>query len=112
MVDGKGTNQQVEELNKMILESGDFGLKVDKEKERLERELTTVKSRLVASENDNRALLNKVQQKNLEISRSSSRATESQRGQLLNLQREKAKIDEQNQKLNKQLGEAQLALAS
>lgn len=105
-------NQQVEELNKMILESGDFGLKVDKEKERLERELTTVKSRLMASENDNRALLNKVQQKNLEISRSSSKATESQRGQLLNLQREKAKVDEQNQKLNKQLGEAQLALAS
>jgi myosin protein heavy chain len=105
-------NLQVEELNKMILESGDFGLKVDQQKERLERELNTVKSRLMASENDNRALLNKLQQKGLEIARSGSRASETQRGQLLTLQREKAKAEEQNQKLNKQLTDAQLALAS
>jgi len=105
-------NQQVEELNKMILESGDFGLKVDQHKERLERELNTVKSRLSASENDNRALLNKLQQKGLELARSGSKASETQRGQLMTLQREKAKAEEQNQKLNKQLTDAQLALAS
>ena len=105
-------SQQVEELNKMILESGDFGLKVDQQKERLERELNTVKSRLMASENDNRALLNKLQQKGLEIARSGSRASETQRGQLLTVQREKAKAEEQNLKLNKQLTDAQLALAS
>lgn len=105
-------SQQVKELNQLILESGDFGIKVDKEKERLERELNTAKSRLAASENDNRALLNKLQQKSLEIARSGSRASETQRGQMLALQREKAKIDELNQKLNKQLGDTQLALAS
>lgn len=105
-------SQQVEDLNKMILESGDFGLKVDQHKERLERELNTVKSRLIASENDNRALLNKLQQKGLELARSGSKASETHRGQVVNLQREKTKVDEVNKKLNKQLTDAQLALAS
>ena len=105
-------NQQVQDLNKMILESGDFGLKVDQQKERLERELNTVRSRLTASENDNRALLNKIQQKGLELARSGSKVNESSRSQIMTLQREKTKIDEQNQKLNKQLTDAQLALAS
>ncbi|RQM07465.1 hypothetical protein DH86_00002886 [Scytalidium sp. 3C] len=105
-------NQQVEELNKMILESGEFGLKNDQEKERLSRELNTVRSRLTASENDNRALLNKLQQKGLEIARSTSKASESARAQVMTLKREKAKIEEQNQKLNKQLGDAQLTVAS
>lgn len=103
---------EVKELNKIIAESTDFGIRNDKEKERLDRELNTVKSRLMASENDNRALLNKLQQKGLELARSGSKASETSRGQLLNLQREKAKVDEQNQKLNKQLGESQLAVAS
>lgn len=105
-------NQEVKELNNIIAESTDFGVRNDTEKERLERELNTVKSRLMASENDNRALLNKIQQKGLELARSGSKASESQRGQMLTLQREKAKVDEQNQKLNKQLGDAQLALAT
>jgi myosin protein heavy chain len=105
-------NHQVNELNQIILESGNFGIKVDKEKERLDRELNTAKSRLAASENDNRALLNKLQQKSLEIARSGSRASETSRGQMLTLQREKTKADELNQRLNKQLGDAQLALAS
>jgi len=105
-------NHQVEDLNKLILESGEFGLKNDQAKERLERELHTVKSRLAASENDNRALLNKLQQKGLEIARSSSRASEASRGQLMQLQREKARVDEQNVKLNKQLGDSQVTIAS
>ncbi|KAF5704176.1 myosin heavy chain [Fusarium mundagurra] len=105
-------NHQIEDLNKLILESGEFGLKNDQAKERLERELTTVKSRLTASENDNRALLNKLQQKGLEIARSSSRASEASRGQIISLQREKARLEEQNTKLNKQLGDSQLAIAS
>ncbi|KAL0937607.1 myosin type ii heavy chain [Colletotrichum truncatum] len=104
-------NRQVEELNKLILSSGEFGLKNDQEKERLERELVTVKGRLKASENDNRALLNKLQQKGLEIARSSSRASEASRGQLLGLQKEKTRVEEQNSKLNKQLGDAQLTIA-
>ncbi|RKF62122.1 Myosin-11 [Erysiphe neolycopersici] len=105
-------NQQVKELEKTILESGDFGMKSDKEKERLERDLNTAKSRLIASENDNRTLLNKLQQKGLEIARSNSRVAENSRNKLHNLQREKAKSDELNQNLNKQLGDSQVALAS
>ncbi|KAK5656341.1 hypothetical protein OQA88_4721 [Cercophora sp. LCS_1] len=105
-------NHEVEELNKLILESGEFGLKNDQAKERLERELHTVKSRLAASENDNRALLNKLQQKGLEIARSSSRANEASRGQIQTLQREKVKLEEHNAKLNKQLGDSQVTVAS
>lgn len=105
-------NHKIEELNKLIASSGDFGLKNDQAKERMERELHTVKSRLTASENDNRALLNKLQQKGLEVARSSSRASEASRGQLQVLQREKARLEEQNNKLNKQLGESQLTTAS
>jgi myosin protein heavy chain len=105
-------NHQIEDLNKLILESGEFGLKNDQAKERLERELHTVKSRLAASENDNRALLNKLQQKGLEIARSTSRASEASRGQILALQRDKARLEEQNTKLNKQLGDSQVTVAS
>lgn len=105
-------NHQVEDLNKLILSSGEFGLKNDQAKERMERELTTVKSRLMASENDNRALLNKLQQKGLEIARSTSRASEASRGQVVGLQREKTRLEEQSGKLNKQLGESQLMIAS
>ncbi|PHH79145.1 hypothetical protein CDD80_5512 [Ophiocordyceps camponoti-rufipedis] len=74
-------NHQIEDLNKLILSSGEFGLKNDQAKERMERELGTVKSRLAASENDNRALLNKLQQKGLEIARSTSRAADASRAQ-------------------------------
>lgn len=104
-------NRQVEDLNKLILSSGDFGLKEDQAKERMERELQTVKSRLAASENDNKALLNKLQQKGLEIARSSSRASEAKRGQLMVLQREKARLEDMHAKLNKQLGESQVKSA-
>ena len=105
-------NHQVEDLNKLILSSGEFGLKNDQAKERMERELNTIKSRLMASENDNRALLNKLQQKGLEIARSTSRASEASRGQVTALQREKARLEEQATKLNKQLGDSQEMIAS
>lgn len=104
-------NHEIEDLNKFMISSGEYGLKNDQAKERLERELVTVKGRLTASENDNRALLNKLQQKGLEIARSSSRASEASRGQVLSLQREKARMEEQNGKLNKQLGDASLTIA-
>jgi myosin protein heavy chain len=105
-------NHEVEDLKKLIVESGNFGLQNDQAKERLERELVTVKGRLAASENDNRALLNKLQQKGLEIARSTSRASEASRGQVQVLQREKARLEEQNAKLNKQLGDSQVTIAS
>lgn len=99
-------NQVIEDLNKTMIESGNFGLKNDQAKERMERELTTVKSRLTASENDNRALLNKLQQKNLELARSGSRAGEPAR--TATLQSGKAKVEEEKKKLLKQLDEVQL----
>lgn len=102
---------EVDELNKLIVSSGEFGLKNDQAKERMERELHTVKSRLAASENDNRALLNKLQQRGLEIARSTSRASEASRGQIQALSREKTRLEEQNANLHKQLGEAQMAAA-
>lgn len=104
-------NHQIEDLNKFMIESGEYGLKNDQAKERLERELVTVKGRLTASENDNRALLNKLQHKGLEIARSSSRASEASRGQIVSLQREKARIEQENVRINKQLGDSQLSVA-
>ncbi|XDG07454.1 hypothetical protein ABKA04_007069 [Annulohypoxylon sp. FPYF3050] len=104
-------NREIEDLNKFMISSGEYGLKNDQAKERLERELVTVKGRLTASENDNRALLNKLQQKGLEIARSTSRASEASRGQILTLQREKARMEEQHTKLNKQLEDSSLAIA-
>ncbi|OAR02959.1 hypothetical protein LLEC1_04668 [Akanthomyces lecanii] len=104
--------RHIEGLNKTMLASGDFGLKNDQAKERMERELTTVKSRLTASENDNRALLNKLQQKGLEIARSTSKASDASRGQVLALQKEKTRLEEHNAVLDRQLGEAQVTIAS
>ncbi|OAA40198.1 myosin-11 (Myosin heavy chain) [Beauveria brongniartii RCEF 3172] len=104
--------RHIEDLNKTMLASGDFGLKNDQAKERMERELTTVKSRLAASENDNRALLNKLQQKGLEIARSTSKASDASRGQVLSLQKEKTRLEEHNAVLDRQLGEAQVTIAS
>ncbi|KOS21022.1 Myosin type-2 heavy chain 2 [Escovopsis weberi] len=105
-------NHHIEDLNKLVLSSGEFGLKNDQAKERLERELVTIKSRLAASENDNKSLLNKLQQKGLEIARSNSKASEANRGQILTLRGEKTRLEEHNNKLNKQLGEAQVSIAS
>ncbi|KKF93573.1 Myosin type-2 heavy chain 1 [Ceratocystis platani] len=105
-------NHEVEDLNKLIIESGEFGLQNDQAKERLERELHTVKSRLTASENDNRSLLNKLQQKGLEIARSTTKATEANRSQIAMLTKEKKRIEEQNSILNKQLSEAQIGVTS
>lgn len=103
---------RVQELEHAISESDNFRLRHDQHKERLERELVTLKGRLTASENDNRSLLTKIQQKNLDIARSNSKASDSNRFRLANLQKEKSKIEEENKKLQKQLGDSQLAITS
>ncbi|MCJ1473993.1 hypothetical protein MMC13_002649 [Lambiella insularis] len=103
---------EVQNLSAMIADSDNFRTRDDQHKERLERELVTVKGRLTASENDNRALLNKVQQKNLDIARSNSRAGDSQRSRLLQLQTDKSRLEEDNKKLSRQLGDAQLSITS
>lgn len=104
--------EQIQSLTKMISDSDNFRLQHDQHKERLERELVTVKGRLMASENDNRALLNKVQQKNLDIARSNSRAGDSQRSRMGQLHSEKAKLDEENKRLSRQFNDAQLSITS
>ena len=104
--------EEVQSLNKTIADSENFRVRHNQHKERLERELITVKGRLTASENDNRALLNKVQQKNLDIARSKSRAGDSQRSRMDQLQAEKAKMDAENTRLSRQYHDAQLSIAS
>ncbi|KAL9596273.1 MAG: hypothetical protein Q9219_005903 [cf. Caloplaca sp. 3 TL-2023] len=103
---------QVQDLTNVIADSETFRLHHDQHKERLERELVTVKGRLTASENDNRALLNKVQQKNLDIARSHSKTSDAQRSRVIQLQAEKAKVEEENKRLTKQYGDAQLSISS
>ncbi|KAN0071653.1 P-loop containing nucleoside triphosphate hydrolase protein [Elaphomyces granulatus] len=103
---------KLQELTQMIADSETFRIRHDQQKERLESELLTVKGRLAASENDNRALLNKIQQKNLDIARSNSRAGESQRARMTQLQNEKMKLDEECKKLQRHLGDTQLMTTS
>ncbi|WEW55954.1 class II myosin [Emydomyces testavorans] len=103
---------QVQNLSKIMAESEDFKHRHDQHKERLERELVTVKGRLTASENDNRALLNKIQQKNLDIARSNSRTSDTQRTRLAQLQNEKSRLEEANKKLTRQVGDSQLTITS
>ncbi|KAL1606321.1 class II myosin [Paraconiothyrium brasiliense] len=104
--------EQVHNLTQMLGDSESFKLRNDQQKERLEREVVTIKGRLTASENDNRALLNKLQQKNLDIARSNSRAGDSQRSRIAQLTTEKSKAEEDNKRLTHQLEDAQLTIAS
>ena len=110
--ENRNLNTQVTNLKRMITESENFRLHHDQHKARLERELVTIKGRLTASENDNRALLNKVQQKNLDIARSNSRAGDSQRSRMAQLQADKTRLEEENKKMLRQIGEAQLSVTS
>lgn len=103
---------ELQSLTQLIANSENFRLQHDQHKERLERELVTVKGRLAASENDNRALLNKVQQKNLDIARSNSRAGDSQRSRMSQIQAEKTKLEEENQRLSRQQNDSQLTIRS
>ncbi|KAL9620066.1 MAG: hypothetical protein Q9160_005356 [Pyrenula sp. 1 TL-2023] len=103
---------EVQRLKKSMFESDNFRTHNDQHKERLERELVTVKGRLTASENDNKSLLNKVQQKNLDIARSNSRVGDSQKARLNQLQSEKVKAEDENKKLSRQLTDAQLSITS
>lgn len=103
---------RIQELSNAIAESDNFRIRHDQHKERLERELVTLKGRLTASENDNRSLLTKIQQKNLDIARSTSRASDNQRVRITNLQKEKAKAEEENKKLGHQLGDLQVTITS
>lgn len=103
---------EVQRLKQLIADSDMYKVHHDQDKERLEREVITIKGRLAASENDNRALLNKVQQKNLDIARSNSRAVDTQRTRIGQLQTEKTKADEEVKSLQRQLNDSQLTITS
>ncbi|KAF2807141.1 uncharacterized protein BDZ99DRAFT_447421 [Mytilinidion resinicola] len=104
--------KQVQNLSQLISDSDAYKIRHDQHKERLERELVTIKGRLAASENDNRALLNKVQQKNLDIARSNSRVGDTQRSRITQLSADKTKADEENKRLFRELESAQLTITS
>ena len=110
--ESRDLSEQVQSLTRMIADSENFRLQHDQHKERLDRELVIVKGRLTASENDNRALLNKVQQKNLDIARSNSRAGENQRSRMGQIQAENAKLHDENKRLFRQCNDAQLSISS
>lgn len=104
--------EDVQSLNDLIADSDNFRSSNDHYKERLEREIVTVKGRLTASENDNRALLNKIQQKNLDLARSNSKAGENSRLRVNQLQSEKTRLENDLKKTSKQLSEAQVTITS
>ncbi|KAK5112740.1 hypothetical protein LTR62_003838 [Meristemomyces frigidus] len=103
---------EVQSLKRLIGDSENFKLHHDQDKLRLERELVTVKGRLTASENDNRALMNKVQQKNLDIARSNSKASDAQRGRISQLTQGKAQADDEVKLLQRKVNDAQLTITS
>lgn len=103
---------RIQELAHAISESDNFRIRHDQHKERLERELVTLRGRLTASENDNRSLLTKIQQKNLDIARSNSKASDNNRLRMTTLQKERSKFEEENKNLSRQLGESQVAVTS
>ena len=103
---------ELQKLKQFIGESDAFKLHHDQEKQHLQRELVTIKGRLTASENDNRTLMNKIQQKNLDIARSNSKASDTQRSRISQLSQDKAKNDEEVKKLQRQLNDAQLTITS
>lgn len=103
---------EVQRLKQLISDSDNFKLHHDQDKQRLERELVTIKGRLAASENDNRSLLNKVQQKNLDIARSNSKASDTQRSRISQLSQAKTQSDEETKKLQRHLNDAQLMITS
>lgn len=103
---------EVQRLKYLIADSDNFKSYNDQHKERLERELVTVKGRLTASENDNRALMNKVQQKNLDIARSNTKTGDSQRTRISVLTAEKAKSEDNVKALTRRLDDAQLTITS
>ncbi|KAJ5759946.1 hypothetical protein N7520_007102 [Penicillium odoratum] len=103
---------RIQQLMHTISESDNFRIRHDQHKERLERELVTLRGRLTASENDNRSLLTKIQQKNLDIARSTSKASDNNRIRLQTLQKEKAKLEEENKKITRQMGDLQMTITS
>jgi len=103
---------EVRNLKQLIGDSDMYKIHHDQHKDRLERELVTIRGRLTASENDNRSLLTKLQQKNLDIARSNSRTSDSQASRIAQLQADKTKHEEQAKRALRELEDAKLAMST
>ncbi|KAK6542622.1 hypothetical protein TWF694_006566 [Orbilia ellipsospora] len=110
--DRESLNLEIRRLTKQI-EDGEASKRANEQaKKRLEQEMSTLKARLLSSEHDNRALQNKIQQKNLELAKTSSKASEQYRDKIVQLTADKAKAAEEEKKLHNQLSDAQLKIIS
>lgn len=97
-------------LNRVVTEQDAARQLYESSRRRAEQEAGQLKNRLLASENDNRALQNKIQQKSLEISKANAKASEQYRDKIVALTADKAKADEENSKLRNQLEDSQIQI--
>lgn len=101
---------EVSRLTRVVSEQDGARQSYEQSRKRTESEVNAVKNRLMASENDNRALQNKIQQKNLEISKANAKASEQYRDKIVALTAEKTKADEETRKFRKQFEDAQIQI--
>jgi myosin protein heavy chain len=98
------------QLSRVVNEQDSSRQAYENSRRRTEQEVNAVKNRLLASENDNRVLQNKIQQKNLEISKANAKASEQYRDKIVELSAGKTKTDEENSRLCKQLEDSQIQI--
>lgn len=103
---------EVARLTRVVNEQDTARQMYESTRRRADQENNQMKNRLIASENDNRVLQNKIQQKNLEISKANAKAGEQYRDKIVALTNDKAKADETSKKLHKQLEDSQLQIGS
>lgn len=101
---------EVARLTRVVSEQDGARQSYEQSRKRMDSETNAVKNRLMASENDNRALQNKIQQKNLEISKANARASEQYRDKIVALTADRTKADEEARKYRKQFEDAQIQM--
>lgn len=101
---------EVARLTRVVSEQDGSRQAYEQGRRRAEQEASAMKHRLLASENDNRALQNQIQQKNLEISKANAKASQQYRDKIVALTADKTKADESATQYRKQLEEAQIQI--
>lgn len=101
---------EVARLTRVVSEQDGSRQTYEQGRRRAEQEASAMKHRLLASENDNRALQNQIQQKNLEISKANAKASQQYRDKIVALTADKTKADESASQYRKQLEEAQIQI--
>ena len=103
---------EVSRLLRVVAEQDASRQTYESSRKRIESEISTIKGRLTASEHDNRTLQNKIQQKNLEISKANQKAAEQYRSKIVTLTTEKQKVEDEQKKLRQQLSDAQTQIST